>query len=306
MNTQRQGKLVDQVEDYLVACNVEGKTQGTLRAYAENLRQFLAICESEQLPGIAKEFTHSDIYRYLDQIRKRGVSISTRHRRYRETRAFFSWCVRVGECKENPFDRIPNVRQEQKVIQPFSVDEIQTLLNSCDDQTETGSRNRAIILLLLDTGIRASELNRLEIQDLDLTNHRLHIRHGKGRKQRVASFGPSVASSLDHYIDAYRASSPGRLFLTAKNRNHARRPMNTYLLGTTLKRLSVGTGIKANPHRFRHTFATWAIENSARELDVHSWCVDTRPHTTQRKLQTVMLASVLQRGCYSIGTNQSL
>lgn len=176
--------------------------------------------------------------------------------------------MRIGECKQNPFHLIPNVRLEQKVIQTFSVEEIQLLLNGCDAQTETGVRNRAMILLLLDTGIRASELNRLEIQDLDLTSHRLHIRHGKGRKQRVASFGPTVATSLSHYIDTYRGSSPGRLFLTAKNRNHARRSMNTYLLGTTLKRLCAGTGIKANPHRFRHTFAIWAIENSARELDV--------------------------------------
>jgi site-specific recombinase XerD len=268
MDLEQPHVLVSQVENYLLACNVEGKTQGTLRAYTENLKQFIAICQKERLPDRAEEFTPSDVYRYLDVIRKRGVSISTRHRRYRETRAFFSWCVRVGECKENPFDRIPNVRQEQKVIQPFSVEEIQRLLNACNDQTETGSRNKAIILLLLDTGIRASELNKLELQDLDLCHHRLHIRHGKGRRQRVASFGPSVEESIDRYVDKYRGSNPGRLFLTVETRNRKRRPMNTYLLGTTLKRLSVSLGIKANPHRFRHTFATWAIENSARELDV--------------------------------------
>ena len=70
------------------------------------------------------------------------------------------------------------------------------------------------------------------------------------------------------YVDRFRGAVPGALFLTIPRRTQPRRPMNPSLLGTLFQRLGVRAGVHANPHRFRHTFATWAIENHARELDV--------------------------------------
>ena len=109
-----------QIKDYLVACQVEGKSERTVQAYRETLKQFRLICNEEGLPGNANDFRPAHIYRYLDRVRLRGVSIGTRHRRYRETRTFFAWCVRAAEFDQNPLDGIPNVRIDQKVIRPFT------------------------------------------------------------------------------------------------------------------------------------------------------------------------------------------
>ena len=157
---------------------------------------------------------------------------------------------------------------EQKIIQPLSEAEIGALLAICDAGTEFGCRNRAIILLFLDTGMRYSELHRLTLADCTWDARRIHIRHGKGRKQRVVPFGPGPEAALRAYCDQFRGWDAGPLFLTVDRPQQPRGPMNPSLLGTLFTRLGQRAGVHANPHRFRHTFATWAIESHARELDV--------------------------------------
>ena len=98
--------------------------------------------------------------------------------------AFFSWCRRMDYVEENPFMRVPMVRREQKVIQPFSKDDLTTLLAACDTETYVGSRMRAMILFLLDTGVRSSELVSTRLCDVVFDEGRVRVMHGKGRRQR--------------------------------------------------------------------------------------------------------------------------
>ena len=82
---------------------------------------FHAICrQRKDCPSASREFRPAHVYAFLKVIADRGVSLGTRHRRFRETRAFFSWCTRMGGCARSPFTGIPNVKVEQKVIQPLS------------------------------------------------------------------------------------------------------------------------------------------------------------------------------------------
>jgi len=261
-------ELDRQIAEYLMAVEVEGKTPRTVKTYGETLVRFRRIGREQGLPDDATEFGSRDVYAYLKAVADTGVSLGTRHRRYREVRAFFSWMLRMDYIERHPFTGIPNVRVEQKVIKPLSEEEIHTLLDACDVETEYGCRNRTMILLLLDTGIRASELHGLELRDVDLDSGRIHVRHGKGRKQRVVAFGQGPAYALSTYIVFFRGEKPGALFLTVGSHSKKRRPVNPHHLGTVLLRLGAECGVHANPHRFRHTFATWAIENQARELDV--------------------------------------
>ena len=85
------------------------------------------------------------------------------------------------------------------------------LLDVCDPTTEFGCRNRAIILLFLDTGLRYTELHRLTLADVSWETRRIHIRHGKGRKQRVVPFGDGPDEALRDYIARFRSEAPGAL-----------------------------------------------------------------------------------------------
>ena len=261
-----QKPLDDAIAEYLMACEVEGKSPRTVQAYDETLRVFRRTVARANLHAIVGGFAAADVYRFLKAIMDSPVSLGTRHRRFRETRAFFSWCVRMGYVPKHPFTGIPNVRVEQKVIQPFTEEEIQHLLDACDAATAFGCRNRAIILLFLDTGMRALELLRVEVDDVNWETRRIHVRQGKGRKQRVVPFGEGPEAALRDYITRFRGEAPGCLFLATRG---ARRPLAPFALTTLFDRLGRRAGVDhAHAHRFRHTYATWAIENHARELDV--------------------------------------
>ncbi len=268
------------IDQYLTACRVEGKTERTLQAYQETLDQIRDNARVIGIPDRVSDVRSGHVYKMMEAVRSRGVSAGTQHRRFRETRAFFSWCLRMNLISNHPFAGIPNVRTESKVIRPFNKSDIERLMTCCDNNIKMGVRSTAILLLLLDTGMRRAELEGLEVEDINLDTGRAMIRHGKGRKQRVVPFSPSTANVIGSYLGKYRGTNTGRLFLSI-DRGRGRKPLNKYHLGTLFRRLGDRTGVHANPHRFRHTFATWAIEAGAREIDVqyllgHSTAVMTR------------------------------
>ena len=282
--------LDEAIAAYLAACDVEGKSPRTVDAYAETLGMFHAICLQRGLPQRVAEFRPAHVYAFLKVIADRGVSLGTRHRRFRETRAFFSWCTRMGGCARSPFTGIPNVKVEQKVIQPLTEGDIQALLAVCDSGEEFGCRNRAIILLFLDTGMRYAELHQLTLADVSWENRRIHIRHGKGRKQRVVPFGDGPEAALRDYVEGFRGEDDGPLFLTISRWGEPRRPMNKYLLGTLFARLlQRGVAVRHEPirawegrvaplladrrraKRRGHAGRSWSLD----ETDVHvagRWC----------------------------------
>ena len=143
---------------------------------------------------------------------------------------------------------------------------MQALLDICDPETAFGCRNQAIILILRDTGLRASELLQLTLADIQWKERRIHIRWGKGRKQRVVPLGARPAAAIRDYLTRFRGEAPGYVFLGARQPH---RPLAPFSLVTLFDRLGRRAGVHhVHAHRFRHTFATWAIENQARELDV--------------------------------------
>ena len=105
---------------YLTACTVEGKTERTVQSYAETLRiTSAAQSTNSNCPTPLAAFGPAHVYLFMGWVRERGVSAGTQHRRQREVKAFFSWCRRMDYVEENPFMRVPMVRREQKVVQPF-------------------------------------------------------------------------------------------------------------------------------------------------------------------------------------------
>jgi site-specific recombinase XerD len=140
--------------------------------------------------------------------------METRHRYFREVRCFFNWLVESGHLEETPFRSLRNVRLPRKIVRPFSPEELARLLACCDAETAAGSRDRAILLTLLDTGVRCSELVRLDLADLDLGAGRLRVLHGKGNKQRVVP-EPGIARGPASVPGSSTSAAPNRRRNTA-------------------------------------------------------------------------------------------
>jgi integrase/recombinase XerC len=267
------------VKLYLLRCDVEGKSPFTVVAYGETLHLFQRIAEEECIPAHVPAITPAHIYAYLGRVAETGVSLETRHRRHREVRSFFSWLERMGYIEESPFGRIKNVRLPQKIVQPYTAEEVGRILSVCDEQSALGTRDRAIVFLLLDCGLRLNELVQLELADVDFEEQRIRVRCGKGNKQRVVRFGERAKKAVSDYVGHYRGGEGGQLFRSSK----AGQPMTRNLIRVRMQHLGRVSGVpKTHAHRFRHTFATWAIENDARELDVQYLLGHSTPAMVRR------------------------
>jgi integrase len=162
-----------------------------------------------------------------------------------------------------------NIRLPERVVRPYTPPEISRLIEACD-ASDIGLRDCAMVIALLDTGLRCSELVKLDLSDLDMNLLRMRVRFGKGNKQRVVPFAARCRESLDDYLEV-RGDDPGPLFSASDN--HRRllpgKQLQPNGLKQMLRRLGRKAGVeKVHAHRFRHTFATWAIEHDAREIDV--------------------------------------
>ena len=258
-------QIDDTISTYLTAIEVEGKTQNTVLSYRASLEDFRRVGDRLGLPSELEAYSVEHVYRFLGDLKERGASPAYRHRRHREVKTFFSWCRRMEYVTANVFAKVPLVKLDQQIRPPFSPDEIQRLLGSLDQTDLPGCRNHALILFLLDTGVRVSECVSVRLEDVDWERRRVLVCETKNKHDRWVGFGERTAQAMRDYVERFRGDRSGELFLTS-----AGEPMasgNT--VRVLLRRIAEQLGLeKVHPHRFRHTFATWAIQSGAREIDV--------------------------------------
>ncbi len=151
--TERDHSLKHAIVSYLRRCELEGKSPNTVVAYRETLLQLLVVAEAEEFAGDVRKVTPEDIDSYLAWVMARGVCDEPRHRRFREARFLFVWLLRTGLIKHNPFQYLRNIKMPRRIVLPMRAEDIGKLLAAPYPNPIIAIRNKAIILLLLDTGI---------------------------------------------------------------------------------------------------------------------------------------------------------
>lgn len=203
--------------------------------------------------------------RYDTHVRRKpsdgGLSPYTIRGYVRALSAFFAWSEREGLLARNPMTNVQWPKTPQSIKPVFSDDEIQRLVKACDAYSPAlAARNRALIFLLLDTGVRAGELCGLTLDRLDEDYRRAHVT-GKGMKDRFVVMGVETRNALWKYITVYRnphQREAQEVFLTARGQ-----PLDTETLGLILRRLGERAEVAdCHPHKWRHTAATLFYKNS--------------------------------------------
>lgn len=179
--------------------------------------------------------------------------------------SFFNWAKSESLIAQNPMGRIPAPKPEKTKIIPYSQTDIESLLKACRESASytrpgkvktthtptTSARNRAIVLALLDTGLRSSELCNLRIQDMDLKGMEFFVRQGKGGKDRNVYFSARTGKAIWRYHAGREHKKPDDpVFGTIRERF-----LTIDSLNLIVSRLCKKAGIKGNVHKFRHTFA---------------------------------------------------
>ncbi|GIV65479.1 MAG: integrase [Bellilinea sp.] len=222
----------------------------TIRDYGVTYKKFLACVGDVDIRTINKQ----NIVQFMASQSK--ISAKTLRNYHADLSALWQWAIQQGICDENPVRQIKAPVAEKKTILPFSKIEIFTILEAANHSSNP-FQNRAIILLLLDTGIRASELCNLTINDLNkATNHILVF--GKGKKERNIPISKNTSNAIEECL-WYRKYTTANSPLFAKTNG---KPLDRVLLGRILTRLGRDAGVShVFPHRFRHTFAIQFLRN---------------------------------------------
>jgi len=180
----------------------------------------------------------------------------------RSIRAFWSWLVSEGIVETNPFTKIRIPKPPKKIITTFSKLQLQTLIGVINTSTPEGYRDMAVIMVLLDTGLRVSELTSLTLNDVQLAEGILKV-FGKGRRERLIPIGKASQRVLWNYVNRYRfelANSRCDLVFLTKDgwpltKNRVQKMMMKYGKKADIK------GVRCSPHTLRHTGAVMFLRN---------------------------------------------
>lgn len=259
------------VEEYRYAILKHSeKTQGW---YIQKLEVFAEWCELQQLCIEQVRATH--IRKFIDEISKRinprtgkQVSSYTTHGYAQVIKGFLNWCSKEDELEDlvssKVAARVDMPKVDQTIIETFTPEMIRAMLSVCSKEyTDVlAARDRAIISVLVDTGIRASELCGLTLDNVHLEAFDAFIKvMGKGRKEREVSLGKTARTALHKYITRYRKADKQEqhVFLNRYNQ-----PMSVNGLDQMLYRLEEWAhikGVRVSAHTFRHTFAVNYLNN---------------------------------------------
>lgn len=239
---------------------------GTLVAYAKQLRWFNDFLDRRGVLE-AELLCLADVTAYLAdlQLPTRKLSPVTIHRRILTLRGYCRWLYRTRIIRENFADDIPSPRLGQRLPRALSMGQARKLLSA----TMT-VRDRAIVALLIDTGIRASECCALDLADLDLEDSSILIRIGKNDNQRKLIFEEETRRLLHEWLTA-RGDEGAALFVSmhANGEGKVGDRLSSNGLYAAVKRAAdeVGLGKIVSPHKLRHTCAVTLLDNDV-SLDV--------------------------------------
>jgi site-specific recombinase XerD len=242
-------------------------TPKTLTHYRYTVGGFVAYLESQGVRDVGG-MTPGHIRAYLVALQRRGAKDTTQHAHARGVKTWCRWLVAEGDLSASPMQRVAMPRLEKRVPPPFTLDDVKALLRACNRRTPKGARDHAIVLVLVDTGLRAAELVSLRVGDIDPRSGLCAV-VGKGRKTRQVRVGARARAAIVRMM-GYRpdAKAGDALWPAYDAQGRERGSLTLSGLQTTLRRLGDRAGVHpSGPHRFRRTFALWCLRDG---MDLHS------------------------------------
>lgn len=191
----------------------ENLSPGSLRFYKQKLENFVNYCQwvdKTDIFSIDEEMIRDYLLQLKTDHKPGGV-----HAFFRAVHAFFTWHDTEYETKDwkNPIRKIKAPKVPEEILDPVSLETVEALLKACD-KTQSGIRDRAIIMLLDNTGLRASELLMLDLDALDLPLSVLYVEKGKGGYPRAVDFDRDTKRALKAYLNVRPRCDTNAVFIS--------------------------------------------------------------------------------------------
>lgn len=248
-NNQASYTLLQGVDSFLLDREQANCSPATLVWYRKYLNAFTNYCEAQSFT--LQTLTGDDIRRWLVGLQTHLAPRTVNHHAS-AVRALFFYLVKQGYIPEptNPMRtvRMPKIPRSRPPA--FTIDEFNRLLAAAPS-----IRDRAILLFLTDTGVRASEFCSLAVTDVNLKTGIVQVRQGKGARDRTVFLGIQARRALTDYLAQRPPLTECRLWLTYENQ-----PLKYAGLSELLERLGAKASVSGcAAHKFRRTFAMWSL-----------------------------------------------
>jgi integrase/recombinase XerD len=244
-------------EAFLVDRKVGGCSPGTLSFYREKLTKFLDYCEAQVITNVL-EITPNFIRQYLLYLDDVGHNPGGVHAHFRTLRTFLNWWEDEFEpdAWKNPICKVKAPKLAIQPLEPVELDVVRAMLHTCERGTFFGVRDKAILLALLDTGVRAQEFININIDDVDTVRGAILIRQGKGGKPRTVFLGNKSRKALRTYLRSRQDNSTA-LWVSKRNERL------TYWGLRQIIRRRAEKAVVEEPslHSFRRYFAITMLRN---------------------------------------------
>lgn len=287
-------------DEFLYDCECRHLAKGSLRNYRASTRFLLEFLERKQITEL------EDVRpRHLRDLMKEKQDAGNTPRYINDLlkvwRTWFNYLVEEGylEERDNPAKKVKPLRQPRTIIDTFTAAEMKRMIQFYDGKDFLEVRNKTIIMLLFDTGMRCNEMILMEPEDIKPDY--ILVKHGKGGKERVVPKSPALSKQLIKYCalrDGNRKECPTchrNLFLSKTGK-----PLTDEAVARMLKHaaeeVGVSSSVRVSPHTCRHTFAQMQLKNGLDLYSVSRLMGHVNIMITQRYLLGIKDKDIVDRG----------
>lgn len=245
--------LSDAIEDYLTFCYA--KSERTRFIYREHLNRLAVSLGNPPL----RQVDSRTLTQFMAGLRRRDgkeYSASYLHQAWRTLHTFFEFCIQERWLDTNPMKRVLKPTLEKGPRPRLTLDQVEKLLEAARETTQP-ERNRVIVLLMVDSGLRMNEVVGLLAQDVRLDDKTVYVRSAKTHEVREAPLSAATVLAIQDYLEKRPPfdSSDAPFFLGRDGQ-----PLSKNAVHEMLKRLQERSGIRLHAHLLRHTFANLYIK----------------------------------------------
>jgi site-specific recombinase XerD len=251
-----QSELEEAFHLWLESMQARQFSPNTLRGYRVNVGAFLRYLQENLNLTTLDAVRPAHIRKWLIYRQQHGVSNAQLHNDYRQPRTFWRWCIREELTTNDPFAKVEKPKLQPTLKPALTPREVEQILQACDGKDWLRLRDKALILLLLDTGLRIHEAHKLTVAD---AQQETVLIRGKGGKQRVVFLSAEVRLAIKRYLKAcpYPLTDDSPLWQGVNG------ALTLWGIMEVVEKIGKRAGLPKplGAHTFRRTFATWSLRS---------------------------------------------
>lgn len=289
--------LQNVLQEYLCDCQLRKLSERTLKGLRNNNLRFFRYLESVFSITELEEVKRIHVQAYISYLSDQGRKESYVNGIIKCFRGFFKYCVTEEYIQDSPMNRIKFQKEEITLIRTYNSTEVQRMIKFYSGRTFLNQRNKLIMVLLLDSGIRNTELCTLQVNDILENGIKIH---GKGKKIRYVPLTPAINKALLPYLrvregyiwDKYNYQTQ-YLFLSQKGKKLTPETVER-VVKECGEQCNVRKELRCSPHTCRHYYAQTQLKNGCDLFTVSRLLGHSNINITKRYLNSMELDDLLE------------